>query len=160
MIVIADTSPLNYLVQIECDSLLQALFTHVIIPDAVLLELTHAEAPRIVRDWAKKLPPWIELKRASASDDSYLQNLDAGEREAILLAEELNADLLLLDEKRGRAEAARRRLPTTGTLGVPARAAQRGLIKAPDAYRRLISETTFRSNSQLEQAFLKLVTGL
>jgi predicted nucleic acid-binding protein len=160
MIVIADTSPLNYLIRIECDSLLEALFTRVIIPEAVLLELTHTEAPRVVRDWTKHLPPWIEIKRASVSDDPYLQNLDAGEREAILLAAELSADLLLLDEKRGRAEAARRRLPTTGTLGVLARAAQRGLIKAPDVYRRLVSETNFRSSPQLEEAFLKLAAGL
>jgi predicted nucleic acid-binding protein len=104
MIVIADTGPLNYLIQIKCDSLLQTLFTRVIIPHAVVLELTHAEAPRIILDWATNLPPWIELKRASSSGDPYLQNLGSGEREAILLAEELSADLLLLDDKRGRAE--------------------------------------------------------
>jgi predicted nucleic acid-binding protein len=158
MIVIADTGPLNYLIQIKCDSLLQTLFTRVIIPHAVVLELTHAEAPRIILDWAKNLPPWIELKRASSSDDPYLQNLGSGEREAILLAEELSADLLLLDGRRGRAEAARRRLRATGTLGVLAQADQRGLVNAPEAYRRLISETNFRSTPRLERDFFKLLT--
>lgn len=41
MIVVADTSPLNYLIQIECDSLLRELYNRVVIPEAVLLELRH-----------------------------------------------------------------------------------------------------------------------
>ncbi len=156
MIVVADTSPLNYLIQIECESLLRELYNRVVIPEAVLLELGHMDAPHIVRGWAANLPPWIELKRASASDDPYLHGLDNGEREAILLAEELSADLLLIDERKGRAEAARRNIITTGTLGVLAKAAQRRLINAPDTYRRLVSNTNFHSSPQLEQAFLKL----
>jgi predicted nucleic acid-binding protein len=157
MIVVADTSPLNYLIQIECESLLLELYSRVIIPEAVLLELRHTYAPRVVRVWAENLPPWIELKRASASDDPYLHGLDNGEREAILLAEELSADLLLMDERKARAEAARRNMITTGTLGVLARADQRGLIRAFDAYQRLISTTNFHSDPQLERAFLKLL---
>jgi predicted nucleic acid-binding protein len=156
MIVIADTSPLNYLIQIECESLLRELYNRVIIPEAVLFELRHTDAPRTVRGWAENLPPWVELRHASASDDPYLQSLDIGEREAILLAVQLSADLLLIDERRGRAEAARRNIITTGTIGVLAKAAQRGLIQAPDAYRRLVSNTTFRSSPELERRFFKL----
>ena len=114
MIVIADTGPLNYLIQINCDSLLQALFSRVIIPQTVWLELSNGAAPRVVRDWAINLPGWVEVKRASAFDDPDLQNLGNGEREAILLAEELGANLLLMDERQGRAEAARRRMRAMG----------------------------------------------
>jgi predicted nucleic acid-binding protein len=159
MIVVADTGPLNYLIQIKYDSLLQALFSRVVIPKAVLLELAHDAAPRIVLDWATNLPTWVESRRASASDDPYLQNLGDGEREAILLAEELSANLLLMDERRGRAEAARRRLRAMGTLGVLAQADRRGLVDAPDAYRRLISETNFRTTPRLERDFLKLLAS-
>jgi predicted nucleic acid-binding protein len=159
MIVIADTGPVNYLIQIECDCLLQSLYSRVIIPRSVLLELSHDGAPRIVLDWATNLPKWVESRRASASDDPYLQNLGSGEREAILLAEELSADLLLVDDRRGRAEAARRRLRATGTLGVLAQADQQGLINALDAYRRLLSETNFRSTPRLERNFFRLLTG-
>ena len=56
MIVIADTSPLNYLIQIECESLLPQLYNRVVIPEAVRLELRHPFAPRIVRGWAENLP--------------------------------------------------------------------------------------------------------
>jgi predicted nucleic acid-binding protein len=157
MIVIADTSPLNYLIQIECESLLQQLYNRVVIPEAVLLELRHPSAPRIVRVWAENLPTWTEIKRASASDDPYLHGLGNGEREAILLAEELSADLLLMDERKGRAEAARRNIITTGILGVLARAAHRGLVNASDAYRRLMLTTKFRSDPQVERDFFKLL---
>jgi predicted nucleic acid-binding protein len=156
MIVVADTSPLNYLIQIEHDSLLQALFKRVIVPEVVLAELSHAGAPQIVRGWAQHPPQWIEPRRPAASDDPYLRILDPGEREAILLAEELTADLLLIDEKRGRVEAARRGLPTTGTLGVLLLAARQKLIDPPHVYSRLVSETSFRSTPQLEETFLKL----
>ena|ERR1700753_4031868 len=159
MIVIADTGPLNYLIQIECDSLLQALFSRVIIPKTVWLELSNDAAPPVVHDWATKLPSWVDLKRASASDDPYLQNLGDGEREAILLAEQLSANLLLMDERRGRAEAARRRMRAMGTLGVLAQADRRGLVDATKAYRRLIAETNFRCTPRLERNFFNLLTG-
>jgi predicted nucleic acid-binding protein len=55
MIVVADTSPLNYLIQIECESLLRELYNRVVIPEAVLLELRHMDAPHIVRGWAANL---------------------------------------------------------------------------------------------------------
>src|SRR5215470_15936416 len=118
MIVVADTGPLNYLIRIEHDSLLQLLFKRVIVPEIVLVELAHRNAPPKVRQWMNRVPQWVEPRSPSLSDDLNLAHLDQGEREAILLAVELTADLLLIDEKKGRAEAARRHLSATGTLGV------------------------------------------
>ena len=60
--------------------------------------------------------------------DPALGFLDPGEREAIALAEELQADQLLLDGADARREAARRNLPFIGTLGVLREAAHRELL--------------------------------
>lgn len=63
--------------------------------------------------------------------------MDLGEREAIALAHSLNADLLLIDESSGRAEARRRGLRVTGTLGILLTAAENGLIDVPEVLARL-----------------------
>jgi predicted nucleic acid-binding protein len=79
-----------------------------------------------------------------------LNHLGRGKREAIQLAEERRASLLLIDERKGQSEAARRGLYTTGTLGVLLDAGEAGLIDPPQAYQRLVEETTFRTSRALE----------
>ncbi len=66
-----------------------------------------------------------------------MSHLNNGERDAILLAEELGADQIVIDEIRGRREAKRRRLHFTGTLGVLSAAAERGLLDLRSAIDRL-----------------------
>jgi predicted nucleic acid-binding protein len=79
-----------------------------------------------------------------------LKHLDPGERDAILLAESLNADLLLLDENLGRQAARQRKLRVTGTLGLLDRAASRGLIDLSASLDRL-TQTNFRVSPKLLQ---------
>ena len=67
--------------------------------------------------------------------DAELADLDLGEREAIQLAEEQHADLLLIDERKGRQRARQRGLKTTGTLGVLLSAGELGLIDSEVVYR-------------------------
>ena len=62
-----------------------------------------------------------------------------------------------MDERKGRNEAARRGISTTGTLGVLIAAHERKLLDAREAYRRFVSETTFRRTAALEAGFLKLL---
>ncbi len=82
MIVVADTSPLNYLLQISCESVLPSLYQRVLIPPSVLDELGHPDAPKVVSEWLKDVPGWIEVRRTAGSPDVALAGLDPGEREA------------------------------------------------------------------------------
>ncbi len=145
MIVIADTSPLNYLIQIHCESVLPILYERIMVPPAVLTELAHPDSPGIISNWLSNLPAWIEIRTTNSQPDASLNLLDPGERQAIQLAEENHADLLLIDERRGRSEARRRGLVTTGTLGVLIAAAQRRLIDPEAMYQQLLNTTNFRS---------------
>ncbi len=61
MIVVADTSPINYLVLIEQIGILPSQYTRVLIPPAVFDELTHPAAPNMVRDWTQNHPAWLEI---------------------------------------------------------------------------------------------------
>jgi predicted nucleic acid-binding protein len=116
MIVVADTAPLNYLIQINCDGVLPRLYGRILVPASVMQELGHTTAPAPVRTWLAHAPVWVDVHLTVAVPDVELADLDPGEREAIQLAEEQQADLLLIDERKGRRRARLRGLKTTGTL--------------------------------------------
>ena len=99
--IVADTTPLNYLVLIQAADILPNLYRRVLIPPAVKAELAHASTPAIVRAWISQPPKWVEVVSLKLPVDSALAHLDAGEREAISLASELQATLLLMDERDG-----------------------------------------------------------
>jgi len=153
MIVIADTTPLNYLVLIDQSHLLPQLYGRVLIPQAVYDELQQERTPAPVRAWVANRPAWLEVRQASVPLDSELEELDRGEREAIALALELQADLLILDDRDARVEASRRNLVVIGTLRVLEDAAQLGLVDLPRALQRL-QQTTFRASAYLVRALL------
>jgi predicted nucleic acid-binding protein len=153
MIVIADATPLNYLILIYQADLLPQLFDRVLIPPAVFSELQHIETPESVRHWISHPPSWLKIQALGSVPDPSLNYLDAGEREAIALAEEIHADQLLLDEAEARREAARRKLPFIGTLGVLREAARRELLDLRAALAQL-QETTFHVDSELIQSLL------
>lgn len=157
LIVVADTSPINYLLQIDQVDLLRQLYGEIIVPRAVLDELSHHAAPAAVIAWALRRPDWIKVCRASSQPAVELARLDEGEREAILLALELRADTLLIDELKGRTEARRRGLSMTGTLGILMLAGKQGLIDPLYSYRRLLSETSFHISTELEERFVHMV---
>jgi predicted nucleic acid-binding protein len=65
MIVVSDTSPLNYLILIGAEQVLPALFGQVLAPPEVLVEMQHAEAPPQVSAWAQHPPAWLEIRSPS-----------------------------------------------------------------------------------------------
>jgi predicted nucleic acid-binding protein len=94
ILIVADTGPLCYLILIDAIDLLPHLHDRIIIPSAVLAELTHPKAPTPVKAWSGSLPSWAEVKTAAHAELDEI--LDPGEAEAIMLAEQLKAASLLL----------------------------------------------------------------
>ena len=78
MIVISDSSPINYLVLINKGEVLQQLYGRVIIPPAVHTELQRERTPSVVREWVRHKPAWLEVQPATITTDSGLEDLGTG----------------------------------------------------------------------------------
>jgi predicted nucleic acid-binding protein len=144
-LIIADTGPINYVVLIGNIDLLPVLFEKVIRPSAVQAELIDPDAPPSVRDWIADPPAWLDVQETPSRHFGQppVDGLDEGETAAIALAIALDADLLLMDDRRGVIVARGKGLRVTGTLGILDLAAQRGLVNFAQAVNRL-RRTTFR----------------
>lgn len=155
MIVIADTSPIIYLVLIGAIDVLHALYQNIIIPTAVYDELQSEATPAPVTKWITDLPDWFSVRSVTVLLDAELPNLDEGEKQAIALFEELNADALIIDDRQGREEAVKRDIFVIGTLGILNAAAEKNLLNLPETIRRL-SQTSFRASMKLLDDLLEL----
>ena len=158
MIAVADTSPFCYLIVIDEVDVLQKLFRQVVVPSAVIAELLHEYAPDAVRGWAANLPSWVSVRENPVRNTAGLEKLQVGEQAAILMAESISAELILLDEKSARRIAAQRGLRITGTLGVLGEAALRRLVDLPAAIDRL-RKTNFRCSPALMKTTLDRFTS-
>ena len=108
-----------------------------------------AVVPLEVRQWVAHPPAWSTVQEPEQIlYAGQSPKLGAGEREAIPLAQELRAAFLLMDNADGRAEAARRAIPTTGTVGVLETAAIHSLIDLPPVLAQL-QATTFHGSPRL-----------
>lgn len=155
MIVISDTSPINYLILIGEIEILEKLFTRIVVPQAVFRELQHTKTPQPVKDWIANAPSWLEVKQADASLFTPSKKIGDGEREAIALAIELRADAVLIDDRDGTLEARRQSLIAVGTVNLLERAAEKGLLDLPETLERL-SHTSFRlPHSEILDAMLE-----
>ena len=156
MVVIADTSPLNYLVLIEQIELLPRLFLEVVVPDAVMEELSQPETPPAVSSWAASRPDWVyRVENPALFDDPALGTLGRGERAAICYAESLRPDVLLvIDEARGRRAALQRQIPVVGILGILETASMQGWIDLPVVLAGL-GRTSFRVAPDLIESLLE-----
>ena len=151
MIVVADTTPVNYLILIDRIDLLERLYGRVILPQAVREEMRRVSTPEKVRKWVDNLPSWVQVHTQAAPQMPL--NLGPGEREVIALAVHLEADLVLMDDRKARLAAIERGLTVTGTLAILAAAARRGLEDLPAALDDL-QQTTFRAPASLIRSIL------
>ena len=155
-LVIADTGPINYLIQIGVIELLPRLFGRIVLPVAVRTELSNPAAPLTVRRWIADPPTWLEV--AETRGFEMIAGLHLGQGAAIALALRLSADLVLMDDRKGVTAASQRGLRVTGTLGVLDLAAERGLVDFGEAIKRL-EGTTFRKPEALLESLLRKHRG-
>jgi len=156
-VVVADATPLHYLILYRrCPGLAPPLRENPRSHRGSREELSCEATPPIVRTWMEQPPQWLEVLAAPvvASEDSSLQALDSGERAAIVLAESISADLLLIDDRAGAILAQQRGLAVSGTLGVLDLASQAGLLRLQDTFVRL-QKTNFRYPPPLMEMLLE-----
>lgn len=153
---VSNTTPLRYLIAIEQEHLLGHLFQKVFVPLAVHEELTDSRTPENVRTRVLSMPDWFEVRSVQESQTiTFPIALHRGERRAILLAEALRADVLLIDEQIGRTIAMSRNLPLSGTLGVLERADRMGFVTDFQEVLRQLKTSGFFLNDALELQLLR-----
>ncbi|NBC18085.1 MAG: DUF3368 domain-containing protein [Bacteroidetes bacterium] len=138
--------------------MLPALYGDILIPEEVATELRHPKGPNAIRDWIGHAPGWLRVSsseyRFGSGIEDMLRTLDAGEREAIRLAVDVNASLIVLDEKAGRRVARRLGVSVTGTIGILDLAASEGLIDVVRVVEQL-QLTSFRAAPALYRWLLE-----
>ncbi|MEC4888326.1 MAG: hypothetical protein SAL70_44530 [Scytonema sp. PMC 1070.18] len=120
MTIVCNTSPISNLAAIGQLSLLQQVYGNIVIPEAVETEIAKVAT---IYAQAALVPKQTWITVCSVTDLTLVQKLrgkklDAGESEAIALAVELNAELLVIDEQLGRGIALNEGLNITGLIGV------------------------------------------
>jgi predicted nucleic acid-binding protein len=153
VIVVADASPLRYLILIEHVHVLHDLYGRVVVPPAVIKELDQERTPDLVRTWLSNRPEWLHVQGPRQPLSSIREVLGPGEREAIAIATELSADVLLMDDREARVEARRLNLAVLGTLRVLADAAEHDFADLAVAFDRL-RQTNFRASEELMHRLL------
>lgn len=126
--IVSNTTPIISLLKLNRLDLFQQLYKQIYIPSAVYEEIEAGKTKGYYKDLTKI--DWIritEIKDKQAP--RYFLDLDAGEAEAIVLATEIQADLIILDEKLGRFHAKHAELKVTGTIGILIKAKSAGFIK-------------------------------
>jgi predicted nucleic acid-binding protein len=156
MIAVSNTTPLRYLIAIDHETLFGQLFEEVFVPAAVHEELTDARTPEHVRRRVQSLPAWYVVRiLKEPQSTAFPVTLHRGEREAILLAEVVRPDVLLIDDQVGRTIAMSRNLPVSGTLGVLEQADMLGLIQSLQEVLKQLKASGFFIADQLEQQLLR-----
>ena len=156
MIVVSDTTPLRHLIPIGEAGLLWKLYGEVIVPKTVWGELHAEPAPPAITAWLGNAPSWLKVRSSrNPVTDATLGILDPGEQEAIQLAIEIHADLLLMDDRHGRAPAFGLGLPVTGTLGVLERADVVGLLSDLPATLAALEASGFYMSARLRESVLE-----
>lgn len=150
MLVVSNSSPLIALSRLARLNLLNSLYNEILIPQAVYQEVVQAGKGR-EGSTAVASAPWLEVQAVqdSIAVDLLREQLDRGESEAIVLALETQAQLLIIDEARGRRIAQSRGLTYVGTVGIIVLAKRKNLIQSGTAVLDQLAEIGFRMDTLL-----------
>lgn len=162
MTVISDTTPIISLIKINRLDLLEKLFGEVLIPEAVYRELT---TNALFENEAIIVKASAFLKTSAVQNRKSLQllqaasGLDDGESEAIILADELKSDVLIMDERKGRKVAQKLGIKITGTVGVLLQAYSETMISSDEikAYLDRLKNSNIRLSESLIQKALEIL---
>lgn len=126
--IVSNTTPIISLLKIGKLKILRDLYQEVFIPLEVFNEIEAGKYKEYYADLSRI--EWIKIgKIRDVKSLSYFLDLDKGEAEAIVLANEMDADLIILDESLGRFHAKHAGLKITGTIGILLKAKQLGIIQ-------------------------------
>ena len=126
--VVSNTTPIISLLKLSRLDILKGLYSEISIPYAVFQEIEAGKNKGYYQDLSKI--DWIKIIKIQDKQAlKYFLDLDAGESEAIILVTELEADLIIIDEKLGRFHAKHADLKVTGTIGILVKAKNKGIIK-------------------------------
>jgi len=154
--IVSNTTPIISLLKLNRLELLQQLYKQIYIPSAVYKEIETGKAKGYYKDLTRV--DWINIIETQDKQAvKYFLDLDAGEAEAIVLATELKADLIILDEKLGRFHAKHADLKVTGTIGILIKAKSEGLL---EKLKPLLDELTDKEvwiSEKLKSEILKKV---
>lgn len=156
MIVISDTTPIISLMKAKQLNLLKDMFDIVYIPNAVYKELItnkkYSMEAKIIQECDFIYVEKVENDK-SVSILRNFTGLDAGESEAIILADEKQSDVLLMDEHKGRQVAKKMNITITGTIGILAQAFDEKILSKEDIKEciNLLKQNNIRISENLYQ---------
>lgn len=153
--IVSNTTPIISLLKVGKLDILKELYHKVYIPNEVYLEIEAGKHKEYYIDLAAI--EWIQISKIqNAKSLSFFLDLDKGEAEAIVLANEINADLLILDETLGRFHAKHIGLNVTGTIGILLKAKENGIIdKIKPILIELSQKGIWLSEKLIEQTLTK-----
>lgn len=158
-VIVSDTSTISNLIVIGKLSLLNGIYQNILIPPAVHAEIIALEKSGIKLDQFRN-STWIEIAYPQQKSIQLIlpYSLDLGETEAIALAYEMKADILVIDEIEGRSVAKELGITTTGLIGVLIRAKETGIISSiKDILDELRDKAGFWISENLYQTVLNSV---
>jgi len=158
MIVVSDTTPLIGLASISRLNILQELFGEVYIPQAVYDEsVIHGRAEGSAKQDVDN-SDWIHVAQVQdrLAVNILLDEMDLGEVETIILAGEMKADWVLMDEKKGRRKLTQLEIPKIGTIGILLKAKQIGLISNLKREIESLQKTGFSVSQMVIDEVLKV----
>jgi predicted nucleic acid-binding protein len=129
------------------------LFQRVLLPAVVCDELRHQKAPADVKQWITNPPSWAQVHPSPHVHDPAMEKLDVGEEDAIALAIEVHADVILMDDRDGVRIARSKGFRVAGTLGVLAMASSHGLLNLTEAFDR-IKQRNFHYQQEIMDQYL------
>ncbi len=154
MIIVSDTTPLHYLILIGEIEVLPALAHSIIIPSAVLQELQHERTPEPLKRWLATPPDWIEVRPANLSLFKPQKKIGPGETEAIALALEWGATLLV-DDSDAIKEAHRLQLSTLRLFTLLEIAAGKNLLDLAEAIEKMRRTSFHLPPAEIIEAMLE-----